>query len=489
MTSAGKVARRWLLLGHRWLGIGTGLFFALWIGSGLVMLYVPFPNFTRAERLAHLAPLAWDRVQVGPDTALAAAGNSPASTAISLEMCGDVPVYRLMGADGRRLTVSAMTGAIRAPIDGDEARRIAGGAHSETVWRDQWTVTARYDPLRPFHKVALGDGAGTELYVSAETGEIALDTTRWERGWNWVGAVTHWVYLTPLRARPEAWRQVVLWMSGIACATAFTGVAIGIWRVRLRRRYRGGSVSPYRGLALWHHGFGLLGGLSLVTFIASGWLSMNPNRWFSSLAPPEPILAAYAGRPGRINLQPADLAPLGGGILRQMRFVAIGGRWWVIRERDGGPDVASAGTATGHAQSGASQPDSLDAAAITAAAAHAVAGGHLVAVEPVSAYDAYWYPHGDERPLPVLRLSFDDPAATWLHVDPRDGTILNRLDRSGRINRWLFDAPHRLDLPGLVTRPAARDAVQWLLNALGAGIALTGLVAGGRRLARAKAQR
>lgn len=488
MTSAGKVARRWLLLGHRWLGIGTGLLFALWIGSGLVMLYVPFPGYTRAERLAHLAPLAWDRVQVGPGAALIAAGNPPAPTTITLDMCGDVPVYRLTAADGRRIAVAAMTGAIREPVDGNAARRIAGGVRSETVWRDQWTVTARYDSLRPFHKVALGDGAGTELYVSARTGEIALDTTHWERGWNWVGAVTHWVYLTPLRARAEAWRQVVLWVSGIASATALTGFAIGIWRVRLRRRYRGGAVSPYRGLALWHHGFGLLGGLGLVTFIVSGWLSMNPNRWFSSVAPPDPVLAAYAGVPGRIDLQPADLAPLAGDTLKQMRFAAIGGRWWVILERDEGPVTVPVGLATSDARSLASPRGGLDAATITAAATQAVGGGHLIAVERVSAYDAYWYPHGDERPLPVLRLAFDDPAATWLHVDPRDGTILNRLDRSGRINRWLFDAPHRLDLPGLVSRPAARVAVQWLLNALGAGIALTGLIVGGRRLARARAR-
>ncbi|MGH1572920.1 hypothetical protein ACRAWG_22370 [Methylobacterium sp. P31] len=42
----------------------------------------------------------------------------------------------------------------------------------------------------------------------------------------------------------------------------------------------------------------------------------------------------------------------------------------------------------------------------------------------------------------------DHPASSWLHIDLRDGTILQRLDLSARINRWLFDAPHRLDLPG-----------------------------------------
>ncbi|PJI54266.1 peptidase, partial [Methylobacterium radiotolerans] len=66
----GKVGRRWLLLFHRWAGIVAGLFFALWIGSGLVMLYVPFPALTEAERLSRLAPIAWDQVTVAPEAAL-----------------------------------------------------------------------------------------------------------------------------------------------------------------------------------------------------------------------------------------------------------------------------------------------------------------------------------------------------------------------------------------------------------------------------------
>ncbi|TXN74287.1 PepSY domain-containing protein, partial [Methylobacterium sp. WL18] len=126
-----------------------------------------------------------------------------------------------------------------------------------------------------------------------------------------------------------------------------------------------------------------------------------------------------------------------------------------------------------------------DTASLTAAAADAIPAGQVQAAGLLGAYDAYWYPHGtDPRPLPVLRLRFDDPDATWLHIDPRDGTLLQRLDRSGRINRWLFDAPHRLDLPFLTGRPALRDAGQWLLNLLAAVIAVTGIVAGWRRLGR-----
>ena len=109
----------------------------------------------------------------------------------------------------------------------------------------------------------------------------------------------------------------------------------------------------------------------------------------------------------------------------------------------------------------------------------------MQAAERLSAYDLYWYPHGtDPRPLPVLRVRFDDPAATWLHLDPETGALLDRLDASGRLQRWLFEAPHRLDFGNLFQARPAWDAVMWLLNGLGATIALSGVVLGWRRLRR-----
>ncbi|MCJ2090215.1 PepSY domain-containing protein [Methylobacterium sp. E-005] len=474
----GKAGRRWLILFHRWSGIAAGLFFALWILSGLVMLYVPFPTLTEAERLARLAPIAWDDVAVAPEDALRTGGLRGVPAAFGLDMQGGEPVYRITGHDGARATVSARTGARLGPLTPADALRLAGegapDARVESVARDQWTVTARYDPLRPFLKVALGDVSGTELYVSQVTGEIALDTTRSERAWNWVGAVAHWIYLTPLRARPELWRAVLLWLSGLAALGALSGGTIGIWRLRVRRRYAGGTVTPYRGLTRWHHLLGLAGGLGLSSFIVSGWISMNPNSWFTSVSPPAELRAAYAGTPPTLGLDPQRLRDFAGPETRALRFAAIGGRWWIVAEAPGGPRTIGTDGAT-----------VLDARLIAAAAAGGFAGGPLRSIRLLTAYDAYWYPHGaDPRPLPVMRLRFGDAAATWLHIDPRDGTLLQRLDRSGRINRWLFDAAHRLDLPGLTGNRSLHDAAQWILNLLAAGIALTGIAAGWRRLRR-----
>ena len=96
----------------------------------------------------------------------------------------------------------------------------------------------------------------------------------------------------------------------------------------------GGAVTPYRGLARFHHLFGLAGGIGLSTFILSGWISMNPNRWFSSTAAPAAIRAAYAGQPPALGLAAEALSGFAGPGTRALRFVAIGGLWWIVA--DGG---------------------------------------------------------------------------------------------------------------------------------------------------------
>ncbi|GLS44904.1 PepSY domain-containing protein [Methylobacterium brachythecii] len=465
-----KTGKRWLILGHRWLGIVFGLFFALWIGSGLVMLYVPFPNLSEAERLAHLTPIAWDRVAVSPDAALTASGLAP-PVDFELHMRGSEPVYRLATPSGEPLAISASTGRPLGPVSSDEAIATAGGHGTvERVERDQWTVTQRYNRLRPFHKVALGDAAGTELYISEKTGEVTLSTTRFARGWNWVGSVVHWIYVTPIRARPDLWHYVVVWVSGPACLGAFSGMILGIWRLRPSRRYPRGDITPYRGAARWHHLFGIVGGLTLTTFIVSGWLSMNPNNWFNSPTPPAGWLAAYAGEGAPTGLDPSSLRELVEPHAKALRFTRLGGRWLIQSLGAESKPVIGADGA------GLSEDE------ILRAAIRAVPTTTPPAVERLTAYDVYWYAvHGD-RPLPVLRLRFDDEAATWLHIDPATGRILNRLDRSGRLDRWLFSALHRFDLPLLLRHPPVREMLHWLLNGLAAVIALTGLIIGWRRL-------
>src|SRR5262249_44729368 len=155
-------------------------------------------------------------VQVTPDRAMAIAGLARYPRDLRLAMLDDTPVYRLLDWNGARKAISATDGHLIDAITPEQALAIPGrhpnAVHPRliyTITRDQWSVTARYDPFRPLFLVSLGDQGTTELYVSAKTGELVLDTTRWERVWNWLGSIPHWIYPTILRQDGAAWRQVV----------------------------------------------------------------------------------------------------------------------------------------------------------------------------------------------------------------------------------------------------------------------------------------
>ena len=479
-----KGAKRWLYVFHRWTGIALCLFFAIWFVSGVVMLYVSFPSFRAAERVATAAPIDWRQVRVGPGRALAVLGEAEFPSEMRLGMTDGEPVYRFVIEQGRR-AVSARTGeemrAVDAARAGATASALVGApvVSIDPVEHDQWVVTRAYQAMAPFWRVRLADGAGTDVYVSQKTGEVVQNTTAHERFWNWLGAVPHWIYFEALRVFQEPWRQTVLWTSGIGMLGALAGFWIGLLRVRLTRRYKSGSVSPYRGWMKWHHIVGLVGGVFLITWVFSGWLSMSPWGGLRDKGAAD-VAQLYAGaRPG---FPETDLAALAAsaGQAREIRFAYLGGMP-VATDWGGAPRKLLLDGASG-------RPLALTTKRIEGIAREAMPGSRLLGIERLTAPDRYWYstgdPRDDARPLPILRLKFDDPAQSWLHIDPVTGELLGRLGAGGRSNRWLFNALHSFDFPWLLIWPPLRLALIWLLSAAGLAISVSGIVIGWRRLVR-----
>ena len=60
-----------LILWHRYLGIASCLFFAMWFSSGIVMMYVEMPRLAPEERVAALPPLDAGRIAISPQEAVA----------------------------------------------------------------------------------------------------------------------------------------------------------------------------------------------------------------------------------------------------------------------------------------------------------------------------------------------------------------------------------------------------------------------------------
>src|SRR5947208_5198900 len=117
------------------------------------------------------------------------------------------------------------------------------------IFSDQWTVAEQYDQYRPLYRVPLEDRPGTEVYISATTGEIVLKTTRRQRWWNYAGSVAHWIYPTALRSHPGLWAALLWWLGLVAMIGAGLGAVIGALRLDLTGRR---AVSPYCGWHAWH---------------------------------------------------------------------------------------------------------------------------------------------------------------------------------------------------------------------------------------------
>jgi PepSY-associated TM region len=461
--------KRWLFLAHRWLGIFGCLLIVLWFASGIVMMYMPYPSLGLEERMAQAAPIELARVRLSPLQALAATGRAEEASRLRLVQVDSRAVYAVLLPERGWVGVDAATGGVVEVTAADAVRaaedfaRVRATGH-ERLDTDQWTVPGGYNAHRPLLAVDMQGGA--RLYVSTRTGEVVQDTTRWERGWNWVGAVVHWVYPTALRSRPEAWHWVVIVLSGWALLTAVIGIAIGLLRLR---RYARGRLTPYRGVMRWHHLLGLGSALFVTAWLLSGLLSMNPGSVFASRSPAADEMRAWRGG--------LTLASALARRADEPLAVPAGSKeveWFA--DRGGALQV--------HRPAGASGPF-VDAAFVSARAA-TLGLGPPVAVEWLDAPDGWYYQHGESvRPLPVWRVRFADARATWWHIDGRSGQPLGRMDNSIRAERWLYHGLHSWDwMPMLQNRPWAWDVPMLLALSLGLAFAFTSVVIAWRRLRR-----
>jgi hypothetical protein len=348
---------------------------------------------------------------------------------------------------------------------------------------DAFTHSRGLDAHRPLHRVEIDDQDGTLVYVSGKTGEVVRDATRNERIWNYAGAWIHWLY--PFRGNffNAYWTDIVIWLSIIGIVAALTGTIVGITRWRFSRPYRSGSRSPYQGgIMRWHHIAGLLFALITITWIFSGLMSMNPWRIFDSGAQP---LRTELMQGGALTISELDAAPstLLASVNHQVREL----RWTRNLSEStvqaygvvGAPSLLDSQTAS---------PYSISQESLLAGARQLLPAP-VVGVEELNRYDLYYYarePHtmggGNEKPLPILRVIFDDSYATWVHIDPHTGAVLGKIDSHRRTSRWLFGMLHSWDWLPLLDRRPLWDILLIALSLGGTLLSITGVIIGWRRL-------
>jgi hypothetical protein len=479
-----------LLYVHRWLGVGMCVLFALWFASGIIMMYVEYPELTEQERIEHLPSLDTARVMTTPAEAASAISTGNLYSRVSLTTTLGRPAYMLQAESGQTFTVFADTGEQLQGISPELAREavaksgFASGSvapsYDERIQLDQWTVSAGLDSYRPLHRVHANDAAKTVLYVSDKTGQIVRDTHRTERFWNWLGSTVHWIYPLQLRKNASLWNDVIVYLSLLGIISVITGTIIGFMRAQFRNPYRGQTVSPFFGWMKWHHILGLFSLVFVSTFIFSGLMSMDPWGVFNSATAAGPQIGRYTGGS---NLK---LSSLPVPDLRNIETPVKEIRWHQIQETSYYSITRSYDDISVGFDRTILQNESLNLLGkIAVAAPTLLPNAKLLAMDLVLQPDTYYYSrHNRHRPFPVYRVKFDDPESTWYHIDLTTGEIVNRVTDDSRRERWLFNGLHSLDFQFLRRNRPVWDLLVIILSIVGFGFSVTSVVIGWRRLIR-----
>jgi hypothetical protein len=208
-----------------------------------------------------------------------------------------------------------------------------------------------------------------------------------------------------------------------------------------------------------------------MTWIISGWLSMDHGRIFSTGALARSEADRIAGMPAWGELRstiPESVSPA----TREIEWFAFGGR--IYQRVRTGVDAQQLSVVV--PASGAATSSFLQADQVNAVISRAVGGCSITKV--VERDDAYFFA-SEVTPAPVYRTICGD---VWYQIDGANGANLQKLDAQRRAYRWLYRALHTFDLPALMARPSLRTSMIVVLCAFGTVFSFTGIVIAWRRL-------
>jgi hypothetical protein len=483
-----KKIKRFLFLFHRWLGVVLCLWFALLFASGIIMMYVEYPELTEEERLQQLEPLNTAALRVSLVDAAARSGSNEFSS-IKLSQVLGRPAYQLVTPDGNLTTVFADDGAVLNGVDAQQAllavkrsgfvapAQVARVSYDALVEIDQWTVSSALHASRPLHKVLVNDAQDTVLYVSARSGQIVRDTHRTERFWNWLGSTVHWIYPWQFRQHAALWENVLIYLSLAGVISVLSGAIVGYWRLRVQKRYSGNRITPYQGFQKWHHVLGLGFLVFISTWIFSGLMSMLPWGMFDNATDAAEQIARYEG--GVLStssdfpsVDRAALSELAG--VKEVEWRRIGQTHYLVLARSATDKRVLLPTADSTTDLSTVVQSSL---------ATLRPDAELLEQKILSSYDSYYYTHHNRyRPLPVLHVSFADAEQSWYYINLQTGAVVQRLTEVDRWARWLYSGLHSFDFAVLFQHRPLWDITVIVLCLCGFGFALTSVVIGWRRL-------
>ena len=228
----------------------------------------------------------------------------------------------------------------------------------------------------------------------------------------------------------------------------------------------------------WHHIIGLFASIIVVSWMLSGWLSMDHGRLFSrgeatakqALQLRGMSLAAVADA-----VTPESLRELGPA--SEITFNAVAGRAFLTAYGPIGRDARILFLDQPATPILAALPDSLLISGVDR-----LWPGHARAIQGPDPYDDL-YRLAESTPGTAKAFSVEGPALR-LYMDRHSGRLLTVMDSSRRDYAWIYYALHTFKFPGLIEHPEIRTILVLALLALGFTASATGVVLSVKRLRR-----
>ena len=499
-----------LIFFHRWLGILVGMMFVIWSLSGIVLLYAGIPHMNAGERLYRLPELDVESISISPAQAVTNVTGEPFRLRISMHE--DRPVYRINTGNvfGRWTLVYADTGELVPGLDEQAAinwlqnfipeHNTGFTVETTLTGPDMFTHSPGLQTHMPMHRIALGDAAGTEYYMSVNSGEPVMKTTTLTRLLGFAGYNMHTLFFF---RQASWWTPLLEWLAWLTLGLVLLGLVLGIWRFNVVPRIKKSGEtyrSPYKSWYQWHHWAGLIFGIMALSWVSSGLISLGVIPGIQETLYTSPQIQAGA-RSVQGQGAHQDLSSLTAEgvkhaatrlgqefLIAELELLPVDGKLYYLAYRKptheemvdwdsrSAFDFITPTLEWEHAQISATdlraEPfRAFEEDRLQSMATRAMPGAAIVESQWLVEPDSYYYRTLDcfdlglprsVRSLPVLRVKFDDPLSTWLYLEPSLGQM-TKAEIQDRRNRWGYYGLHGLDFGFLFPRRPLWDIIILML--------------------------
>lgn len=266
---------------HRYLGIILSLVIVLWCASGIIMMYQQYPTLTSDEEISSLPTLSFTNCCVN----LNEIDLSYDIDYVEIEMLSGSPVMRVSSYYDN-YTIDLIEGSFVNEVSNEETVDVVttflnnnnleyneSNITSEVIYSDQWTIFGTPISNPPYIKYKINNKEGTHLYISLITGQLAQVTDRRERIWATLGPVIHWIYPKIIRDNAKLWSNTIIVLTVLSAFLCFFGIYIAFKRIKLVSAI---NINRFKNINYIHHLSGLFIGFLMLSWIISGFLSINP---------------------------------------------------------------------------------------------------------------------------------------------------------------------------------------------------------------------